>query len=299
MVNLDNLVKTFASINLPLKIMVQPLVRSAGSDIVQIDITRGIKGNTRSEIFRIYPGHESNLIQVMNSDKTIHQLVLHVKEEKRKFFMEVSAGVMKFLRKRHETLTSEIISKHVRAGKKAKFYEKYGVWGSDEETSGNSILYLMGLDERQLFIARLPTKITTVAEAHKSLKGTEVTTAEGKAPGKTIRQGEWFFIHATPTEIEEINNNIKKNLIVVRKKYSIGHNSVMPNSHVADEAVILPPEKLSHGFSVRQRPEIFVRGSVRHRDHGTVKFGSWRRVIRNAEPASAGTTSRDGMMWVD
>jgi hypothetical protein len=235
----------------------------------------------------------------MNIDNKIHQLVLHVKEPKRKFFAEVGIRDLDSIRKKFVEINSENIKKHFSTRRKVTFYEKNGIWGEDQETSDRSMLYLMGLDERQLFIARLPKAITTVAEAHKSLKATEVITAEGKALGKTIRQGEWFFINATQEEIDEINKLVKQNIVVIKKKYPIGHRGIQVNSHVADEGVNMPPARLSHGFSVRDREEIFVRGAVRHRDHETIKLGNWRKVIRNTEPQSEGFNRSNGMTWVD
>ena len=50
-----------------------------------LDIKRSVGGVTRNEWFEIWLGHESNRIGVIHSDPIIKQLVLLVKEEKRKF----------------------------------------------------------------------------------------------------------------------------------------------------------------------------------------------------------------------
>jgi hypothetical protein len=68
------------------------------------------------------------------------------------------------------------------------------------------------------------------------------------------------------------------------------------NPHTADELLKLTASVLEHGFSVRRRDDIFVRGKVRHKDHATVSFSEWRKVIANTE-TSAGRM--EGVNWVD
>ena len=123
MVNFEGLTKSFASINLPLKIMSEPIVKTSGTDIVQIDIFRNLKGNNRGEIFRIYPGNETNLIQVMNTDNKVHQLVLHVKEPKRKFFNEVSPRDILQIKKKFGEVNHENISRHFGATRRKVMWQ--------------------------------------------------------------------------------------------------------------------------------------------------------------------------------
>jgi len=297
--NFDGIKKLFESVDLPLKIMSEPFVRGAGSNIVQMDIDRTLKGARRTEVFRIYPGHSDNLLQVMNTDNKVHQLVLHVKEPKRKFFEDISYSTETFIKRKYGVVSENTISTYLAIRNIKTIVKIGGIWKIERETSGRSMLYLMGLDERQLFIARLPKTITTVAEAHKSLKSSEVTFAEGRAPGKTIRQGEWFFVNTTDEEQDYLNKAIKDHQLIIKVKFPIGHNHIQVNSHVADEALVVPAKLLVHGFPIRQTTDTFVRGSVRHRDHDTVKMSKWRRVIRNDEPESVGGVTRDGMNWVD
>ena len=171
-------------------------------------------------------------------------------------------------------------------------------------TSSQKRHFLCGLDERQLFIAQLPKAVSTVRDAHACLKRTELVLAEGKGI-KATRQGEWFLVEATKEELDLIDLGLKKNLLVIEHSVPIGPFTVgglrgsgrvrqgLGNPHTADELLVLPGHPLAHGFAVRSR-EVFVRGRIRHVDHGTVAFSQWRKVIRNNEPGQA-----VGVGWVD
>jgi hypothetical protein len=157
------------------------------------------------------------------------------------------------------------------------------------------------VDERQLFIAQLPRGVSSVRDAHASLKTTSVTFAEGKTDGRTVRQGEWFFVNPTSEERLTLMEAIRKNLVVVHHKVRISRDPRGVDGgkpHVADELVRYFGKELEHGFAVREM-EVFVRGKVRHSDHATVKFGDWRKVIRNAERQQQPGFSPTGVFWVD
>lgn len=277
-----NLVERFAEANLELVIVNRPLVLGRGNeDIVQVDIQRKLNGNMRDELFQLYIGDETADVQVLSIDKDISQLVLMVHERARTYTRNAWNKSPAASLARGEKVVSD----------------KNGHLVIEGKTSDDKVRYLMGRDERQLFIARLPSRITTVAEAHRSLKGADVSFAEGKARGRTVRQGEWFFINITEAERKAIQEAIKKN------KASIEHKAVIQRErpprgwragkpHVADELIRLPGAPLAHGFAVNS-VEIFVRGRIRHSDHETVSFKEWRKVIRNAE--TGGGNGR----WID
>jgi hypothetical protein len=155
---------------------------------------------------------------------------------------------------------------------------------------------LMGLDERQLFIAELPRGVSTVMGAHRILKGGDVTLAEGSGI-KTVRQGEWFFLEASEEENRRIEEGLTKNWLILERDVPIGPftdasnrglggrrrvRQFRGNPHTADELVVIPGNVLEHGWAVRGR-EVFIRGHVRHVDHATVTFPKWVKVLRNAE----------------
>ena len=167
--------------------------------------------------------------------------------------------------------------------------------------------FLCGVDERQLFIAQLPKAVSTVRDAHASLKTTSVALAEGQGI-HTVRQGEWFFLEPTKYELAQIETGLAKKRLTIERTVPIGPFSVAGgvrgprvrqwsgNPHTADELIVLPGALVAGGaWAVRSR-EIFIRGKVRHVDHATVSFSGWRKVIRNAEP-NAGQAS--GVGWVD
>src|SRR5512146_2612727 len=80
----QHLIARFAAAGLKLVLAEEPIEKSNPA-IFQLDIPRKLKGNTRTEWFRIWPGHEDNTIVVAGIDKDLQQLVLIVKEERRTF----------------------------------------------------------------------------------------------------------------------------------------------------------------------------------------------------------------------
>ena len=56
--------------------------------------------------------------------------------------------------------------------------------------------FLVGRDERQLFMCRLPRACTTVAEAHAALRVPEAKMEARSVLERALRQGEWFFVPA-------------------------------------------------------------------------------------------------------
>lgn len=310
----QHLIERFAEAGLKLDIATSPIVGAGNSDIFQLDIPRKFKGNTRIEWFRIWPGHETNTIVVQNIDKKLKQLILMVREEEREFTQddtvnEVEASRLKIGGKfRHGgrilSISTLPVSRWSR-NKSKQFKVTY-----TQKTLVGKRHYLCGVDERQLFICQLPRGCATVADAHRSLRRTELTTAEGKTRGRTIRQGEWFFVNLSQEDLDNLNAAIKKAPYMIHKKEAIGTGG---HPHVADEIVRIGGNKLIHGYPVHEH-EVYVRGSVTHVDHAPVRFAVWRRVIRNNEVGSPGanpdggwsmrgspsrSNGSGGVLWVD
>jgi len=259
----------FAKAGVGLHVADKPIV-DTNPDIVQMDIIRGFSDRRRYEKIRIWEGNKDNRIEVVNVDSDLKQLILMVHEPRREYIAEV---------------------KDWRTGKTVKH---------KDHTSEQKRHFLMGVDERQLFIATLRRGVNTVADAHKALKSTELTLAEGKAPGKTIRQGEWFFVHPTMEEAKALAEALHKGLVAEHKKEALPFNRG-GNPHTADYLARLPSDvstlKLKHGFPAQSRSATYVRGDISHSDHKTVKLGSWRRVIKNNEPS--GLLNKSGINWID
>lgn len=299
MESMKNLVQQFAKAGLKLVQAKQPF--GGSENVFGMDIPMKVGGNRRGEWFRIWPGHDSNLIQVCDTDKSICQLVLLVREEEREFERDITPFGKE--RKKMETasgrkeVVATFLGRNPHVKPKDVFCRGKEMYLRDK-TPAETRKYLMGLDERQLFIADVGKRVMTVAQAHESLKSTTVTLAEGRMKGKTVRQGEWFFLHPTKEELTLINEEVKKHLVFKKQGIGVHAGRRQGNPHTADELVVVAPKVLEHGFSVRPRKEVYVRGKVRHRDHKTVEFKTWRKVLGNTEAAPA-NLGRGGIYWID
>jgi len=294
----NNLVKAFEKAGLRLELLKKPLRTGTGmTEIVQLDVGRDIKSTRRTEWFRLWPGHKDNVIQVRDTDKRSKQLVLLVNEPEREFEERIPirklwsrGGGMEPTRDQVKVQLRDR-ERIVRGNKKE--------WVVMRRTDGDTRYFLMGVDERQLFIAQLAEPCTTVAQAHRSL-GKTVLTADGRRKGSALdRQGEWFFWETSQRTRELIDELIEKNRLPVHRKVPIGRFTGRGgNPHVVDELIVTPPlDKLSHGFGVRPN-SVFIRGAVRHVDHKTIKFSHWREVVANNEGATA-QAGAAGVFWVD
>jgi len=234
--------KRFADAGLELQLLPVPIGRGDVKEIFQMTIGRNNRRKNSPESFRIWPGHKNNRVEVLSVEPKLRQLTLLVHEPARTFTTRDWRG--------NETTHT---------------------------TPGNKRHLLCGFDERNLFIAQLPNSATTVQDAHASLKSESVADAEKKRSGRTVRQGEWFFVETTLEEREAIERDSKNN---IHKKVRIGAGG---KPHVADEMV-----RLFGGT-------VYIRGKVRHPDHKTVHFSHWRRVIRNTELDARPA----GVAWVD
>jgi len=302
---MNNLVKKFSDAGLLLKLLDTPIVGSNATEIVQINIGRKVKGSVRDEWFEIFPGHKENRIEVLNVDKKIKQLVLFVHEPIREFETNFS--------KRPKTKGYDTNLRDGFKRRKQKFHENETEFIVTEKTDGNKRHFLMGVDERQLFIAQLRDAVSTVTAARNSL-GATVEFHEGKRKMTPGRQGEWFFVKTSSAQEEHIEDYIAANRTFIQYKKNIGevHGSRSGgNPHIADEIVVIPRSQnteakfrkrngklITEGmFPIRSRT-VFIRGCIRHIDHKTIKYTHWHEVIGNREGATDGGNS-SGVSWID
>lgn len=282
----------FAKAGLRLEISKTPLAPFRGdAPIFQMDIQRKLTGGLREEVFRIYPADAK--IQVMGVDKKIEQLVLVVKEDAHEFFAPVPIVIVRDA-KTHESGWEQRVATAMNVRERDITVHE-GRISIRQRTSSNSRDFLLGKDERFMFIAQLPRHCTTVKEAHACLKNPVVTTAEGRIPGRTVRQGEWFFMNMSAAEETALKAGLKNKALSIQRKVPIEAGRAVRNKHVAEELVTTAGLRLEHGHPILQREEIFVRGAIRHPEHGTVKFKSWRRCVRNMESRNGPT----GIGWID
>jgi hypothetical protein len=285
-----NLVSHFAGAGLDLRLADAPFARGFGAaDIFQLDIRRLRPHDVRSEHFLAWTGSAENLAAVQGADRRERQLVLVVREGAREFEEAVPRWIVK-------SAPGEPGSKEWRSSiaqragvPLSQVVARTGGASIVRSTSGLTRHMLVGRDERQLFMCELPEPCSTVRQAHEALRSPGARSRSRSALDRPIRQGEWFFVAPTPTELAEIAEVERGSRLFVRQKASI--NSVIPRAgkpHVADEIVVVP-----HGAS----PFVYARGAIRHPDHKTVHLRQWRRVLRNREVDQA--RSPLGGTWVD
>lgn len=244
--NKDNLKSAFEKAGLTLEFAKESFARGInGADVFGIDIRRKKLNDPHSEYFLMWPGHEDNNIVVRDTDKSFGQIVLTVSEAEREFEDTVGPSSIKWAMERAKGDTNKALADLI--GRTHKGYPKVKTWKPKSNTlvilrmtPKDSRTFLLGMDERQLFITQVNRNVTTVKAAHDSLKAPSVRFFEGKAGGKTIRQGEWFFVNLTLDEERAINTALRKKVIVPRKKVPIGQFAGRGGGkpHTADELVL-------------------------------------------------------------
>lgn len=141
---MDLLEKHFSKAGLELKRLENPINRT-NNLIFQMDIQkRGTK-----EVFRLWPGGEDNVIQVLGVDPKLRQLVLMIHEPKRVFTTKDWRGKV-----------------------------------TEHKTPEGKRHLLVGHDERNYFMAQLPKAVSTVQKAHEVLKSVPSTAEKVKRQGE-------------------------------------------------------------------------------------------------------------------
>lgn len=297
-----DLQRQFQKADLSVEVLKEPLRRGRGMDeIFQIEVRRRFKQNARTEYFAIYTGAQGNEVSVISVDKDLRQLVLRVREPRRAFETTVRQWENRPTVLRTPGVDDKGVPEWV---KQAAIERKAEIinWNESsvtlrEYTSEAVRYFLMGVDERQLFIAQTRDPVGSVKAARESL-GKTVQFAEGKS--RITRQGEWFFIEISAELNAELTSKASKNAIVVHTNVPIGasFDNRGGNPHVASQLIRVPGEKLEHGFAVRGQ-QVYIRGSVRHKDHKTVSFKNWRLVVANNEAHETARGTASGVNWID
>lgn len=307
-----DLVKQFKSVGLTLKLLDKPIsgggfnTRNVIKDIFQMDIGRKIRGTKRTEWFEIYPGHIDNTVQIIDIDTKLNQILLLVQEPVRVFETEVKKD-------RH---VDRINKRRIRLHEQnINFRENKTHFIIINKTTAAKRHFLMGVDERQLFVAQLKQGVANIVEAKKQL-GSSIMFHESVRTMSPGRQGEWFFLKATKVQEEIIELLLEKKATYILTKENIGKHAGKPqgNSHIADELVIIPnnPEIIKRAQSSKyarknkdlsrvepiypiRKKEVFVRGCIKHVDHKTITYKKWYQVILNNE----GNTRSATQTWID
>ena len=178
--------------------------------------------------------------------------------------------------------------------------------------NGEKHRFLLGHDERHWFVAAIPeTKpVSRVADAKLALKPDLVVASEGRLRRKDrdrrrnsarVRQGEWFFVPAAQVSVSPLL--ILRNEPLIRSRggkphvceqlYRFGGETVYVSPGAPNGLTETQYRQLSDGERgrrnwrvMRRNPKVYVRGTVRHSDHATIRLGGWHEVVSNTEHES-------------
>ena len=170
--------------------------------------------------------------------------------------------------------------------------------------------FLCGHDERDWFVAQVPSTVTSVVTAKDSLRPTPVSNALLKAEVRSdkrhkrhnkafIRQGEWFFVPDATVNPDSRLILHREPLVrpgggkphIVEELYRCGGTPVKHNRRLAPQGILQAEyDKLSRedryapGWgNLMRNPQAYARGAVRHADHATIHLKGWHQIHINGE----------------
>jgi hypothetical protein len=173
--------------------------------------------------------------------------------------------------------------------------------------------FLCGHDERHWFVAAIPEAargVTGVTEAIRALQPEAVRQAVARTGpadpysrrnGAFRRQGEWFFVPVPELHVAEwlvlhdepIMRGGGGSPHEIEYVYRRGGQTVYVSRRYPNGLTQAAYDRLSEKAGSRddwqvftRDPEVFARGTVRHRDHATIVLNGWHRVVMNTEHQS-------------
>lgn len=183
--------------------------------------------------------------------------------------------------------------------------------------------FLCGHDERQWFVATVPTNVTTVAKAMEALKPQPIQQAQrsstadiqGKRRRRNkvyVRQGEWFF---QPVDIKVEPLLILKNEPIQRGRgkphmcefltrkngETVYVSDLEPQGISADAYAQMPSERRRRTWWTPRRRDaiVYVKGRITHSDHSVVVLNDWHRVLLNTEGQVRSSFATNNMAFLD
>ena len=270
---------SFSKVPVGLKLLGGP-INTGSPSIFQMNIE---KSRRFGEYVQIWPGDRNNEVEVLSMDSSLSQLVLRVKEPRRRY--------VEVVRKSEFTRRDAIEERASAAGGGILVETRYD-WRVELWTPALERRYLVGKDDLHLFIAQVQTG-DTVAQAHDSLKPDLVRHAEPALSRSVVRQGEWFFLPLSAEDAQRLGAHLNLWPRAVKLRSSVGEGG---RPHIADEVVTVDRRVRSKHREYR-RPEVYARGQVSHPDHRDLFLNEWRRVVRNAEIRTSNDRLR--IRWVD
>jgi len=256
----SKLEEAFKKVGLNIWVAKKPIMRTDSPEIFQMSI-RKERGGRRGH-FAIYCGEEKNEVGVLDLDKNMKQLLMLVKEPRRKFTYQE--------RDPKNSL---------------KFITKAGA------TDGSVRKYLMGLDESHYFIAQIPKGgiLNKVRDAHKALRPVHLER-KSKLKKSAERQGEWFFTPATKSELRKMEKLVKQDWRIFRFHELIDKNiGAIGTPHEAEFYIEV---------EIAKEKVPFVKGKIKHSDHKTLILDGWHRIFLNLEIREP-RRNRSVYGWVD
>jgi hypothetical protein len=271
--------ESFSKVPVGMKLLGGP-INPASPSIFQMNIQHSRRFG---EYIQIWPGDRWNEIEVMSSDRSWRQLVLRVKEPRRRYVQVV---------RKSRFTTADFITNRVRSAGGRILLETQNDWRLELWTPESERRYLCGRDDIHLFIAQV-LAAETVEQAHASLKPDLVKQVEAEIPGSVQRQGEWFFVPISVEDAQRVDAHVKTWSRTLKLRSPVGEGG---RPHTADEVVTIDRRFRSRYREYRKR-EFYARGLVLHPDHHNLNLKEWRRVMRNAE--IRGTNDRLRISWID
>ncbi len=272
--------ESFSSVPVGVKLLDGPIV-PGNPAIFQMSINRSPRFG---EYFQVWPGARDNELEVLSADTSIQQLVLRVREPRRRFVQIVRKGPFSSL----ESLEAQLRSSGGRLLKETRYDWRVEMW-----TPSLDRRYLCGRDDLHLFIAQVRDG-DTVPQAHESLKPGDVRQAERLEPGSVLRQGEWFFVRPSVEEKERLEQDLRERSRALRPSAPVGEGG---RPHVAD-FVATVDRRIRGPHREHRRTEVYARGAVRHPDHGPLWLAEWMKAVRNREIGQARSLT-PRITWID
>jgi len=177
--------------------------------------------------------------------------------------------------------------------------------------------FLCGHDERHWFVAAVPRRATHVDDAMELLKPSIAARSQRRARVKHknrhkrhnagfIRQGEWFFIPRPSFDPplafailnqEPLRRDMRSKPHIIEQVYRHGGEKVYVSSNHGYQHGITesqyqhllkrnPKARRWNWQIMRRNPRVFARGTVKHKDHKTIRLPYWHEVVMNEEPRS-------------
>lgn len=144
--------------------------------------------------------------------------------------------------------------------------------------AASTMWFLVGYDEGNLFICRLPKSVKTVEAAHKSLRPKNV-------PEGSLRQGEWFFV---PVTDDKLKDKLDKQINAFNESEQLGDSSRDSSHHAligVTDGVWTDRKQYAIGLIVDEQE-----------NHKHLRLDGWHLAVHNLEvdpPAGVESNSWD------